>query len=288
MAENGAPREYVLALSPPRFVVLHYHIFKNAGTTIEYALRRAFGERFTTLHGPDPGSILNGEDLAPFLLEHPEITAISSHHLKYPKWAAPGVIIFDLCMLRDPLDRLRSMYQHFQRAQPVDELSRKAKDMDAQSFFDFLLNGQPHMVNDAQVNILANGAAYTRPPDSGDLVAALRLAREMSAIGVVELFDESLVAAEYFLRPAFPAIRLEYVSQNVSPATQGQFRDEVGETIYRQLQKMNQFDSQLVSWAAGEVRRRFELMPDAPAKLANFRERCARLKAVTEPESIGA
>jgi hypothetical protein len=53
-------------------------------------------------------------------------------------------------------------------------------------------------VEDVQVNVLANAWAYTRPPDSGDLAAALKVAREMSVIGVVELFDESLVAAEYF------------------------------------------------------------------------------------------
>jgi hypothetical protein len=35
-----------------RFVILHYHIFKNAGSTIEEILERSFGEgfaRFDTL-----------------------------------------------------------------------------------------------------------------------------------------------------------------------------------------------------------------------------------------------
>jgi hypothetical protein len=273
--------QYILPVSSTRFVLLHYHIFKNAGTTIEYALSRCFKERFAQLHGPEASSVLSGEDALPFLLAHPEIVAISSHHLKYPKPQAPGLVVFDCCVLRDPLDRLWSMYQHFRRAEPVDDLSAKAKEVDAQSFFDLLLEEHPHLVNDVQVNVLANRAAYTRPPDSADLSAALKVAREMSAIAVVNLFDESLAAAEYFLHPAFPEIRLEYVSQNVSPArgTEERFREEVGDRIYQQLWKMNQLDSELVSWASGEVRRRFDLVPDAPRKLLDFRRRCAELRA---------
>jgi hypothetical protein len=85
------------------------------------------------------------------------------------------------------------------------------------------------------------------------------------------------VAAEYFLRPAVPAIRLEYVSQNVSPRADFQFPEKVGYAIYQQLQEMNRLDGELVSWASGEVRRRFGLIPDAPARLVAFRGRCAAL-----------
>ena len=107
-----------MPVSSARFVLLHYHIFKNAGSTIEYGMRRCFGKRFATLHGPDPNSILRGEDVAAFLTSHQEIAAISSHHVKYPKPVAPGAIVFDVCVLRDPLERLRSVYQHFRRAEP--------------------------------------------------------------------------------------------------------------------------------------------------------------------------
>src|SRR5713101_787371 len=278
MPDNADSPEYIVPVSSQQFVLLHYHIFKNAGSTIEYAMRRFFGNRFVTLHGPDPDSILRGEDIAAFLVNHPKIAAISSHHVKYPKPAVAGVIVFDVCALRDPLERLRSVYQHFQRSEPVDELSARAKEMDLRSFLDLLIRQYPHMVNDAQVNTLANAAAYTRPPDSTDLGEALRIVREMSVISVVDLFDESLVAAEYFLCPAFPAIQLEYVSQNVSQKDAEPFRDAVGTTIYQQLEKMNHLDGELLSQARAEVRRRFDLVPDAQERLAAFRRRCAGLE----------
>jgi hypothetical protein len=176
------------------------------------------------------------------------------------------------------------MYQHFRRAEPVDDLSAKARQMDVRSFFHLLLEEHAHLVNDVQVNILANGSAYTRPPGSADLSAALRVAREMSAIAVVDLFDESLVAAEYFLHPAFPEIRLEYISQNVSPdrTPESWFRQQVGDHIYLQLRKMNQLDAELVAWASGEVRRRFELVPSPQKRLLEFRRRCSELVAVRD------
>src|SRR5262249_51456961 len=152
--------------------------------------------------------------------------------------------------------RLLSMYKYLQRADSVDDVGTKAKEMDLRSFFTFMLDEQPHLLNDVQVNFLANAGAYTRPPNSGDLAAALKISREMSVIGVVELLDESLVTAEYFLRPAFPTNRLEYAPQNVSPGAGLQFREEAGDAVYLQLQRMNRLDAQLVSWASGEVRRR--------------------------------
>jgi hypothetical protein len=277
--------EYILPLSSIRFVLLHYHIFKNAGSTIEFVLKRAFGQRFATLHGADPNSINSGSDMAAFLLSQPGVAAISSHHLKYPKPALPGLVVFDLCLLRDPLERLASMYKHFRRSPAMDEISARAKQMDLRSFFDLLIQEHPHMVNNVQVNILANASAYTRPPDSTDLAAALHIVRESSAIGVVDLFDQSMVAAEYFLRPAFPALRLEYVRQNASnngdaaAAPDSQFRDALGPVVFVQLQKMNQLDSELVSRARDEVRRRFELMPSPEERLIDFRGRCAELRA---------
>jgi hypothetical protein len=127
------------------------------------------------------------------------------------------------------------------------------------------------------VNILAKGAAYTRPPGSADLAAALAISGDMSAISVVDLFDESLVTAEHFLQPAFPSIQLEYISQNVSPAPGCEFRDEVGDIIYQRLGQLNQLDAELVCQARAEVRRRFGLVPDAQERLADFRQRCAAL-----------
>ena len=57
---------------------------------------------------------------------------------------------------------------------------------------------------------------FTRPPHPDDLERASAILRNMAIPGLVEMYDESLVAAEYFLQPAFAAVTLEYIPQNIS------------------------------------------------------------------------
>ena len=46
-----------------RFVILHYHILKNAGSTIEEALDHSFGERFERLDSVDRDHTIGGDHL---------------------------------------------------------------------------------------------------------------------------------------------------------------------------------------------------------------------------------
>jgi hypothetical protein len=286
-ASSVAGHHIVPALSN-RFVLVHYHIFKNAGSTLEYALERTFGNQFVTLHGPQPDSLLNASDVTAFLAEHPEVVALSSHHLKYPKPEAPGFVFFDMCFLRDPLQRLRSVYQYLRRVESVDDLHRSAREMNLAEFLGLLIRDHPQIVNDVQVNMLVNGGAYTRPPSRTDLKQALEFLRNISVAGVVDLFDQSLVAAEYFLRPAFPNLQFQYVKKNVTP-TDGDtevfaesFEEQLGPELYGHLQQLNELDNELLAYAKEEVLRRFALVPDREERLADFANRCAVLQSVHE------
>jgi hypothetical protein len=86
------PLNITLDVPATRFVFVHFHIFKNGGTTIESVLRREFGEGFASLHGPSENSILTGEDLACFPRARPAGSAVSSHRLRYPLPVIPGVV----------------------------------------------------------------------------------------------------------------------------------------------------------------------------------------------------
>jgi hypothetical protein len=266
-------QQEIIPVNPVRYVLVHYHIFKNAGTTIEYTLDRAFGDKFRVIHGPDPDSVLTGADLARFLEANPGISAVSSHHLKFPVPEIPRTVLIDCCFLRDPLKRIWSMYHYFRRIDSVDELSDQAKQVDAPAFVELLVRDYPHMINDVQVNLLANGGVYLRPPNQVDFERAAALLDRTSILGLVDIFDESMTAAEYYLRPVFP-VKLHYILQNASDLP---FRLPANGKLYEEIAALNRYDTELVNRARQEVLRRFHVMPDYAERLADFRRRCTEL-----------
>ena len=272
-------REVTIAACPIRFVIVHYHIFKNAGTTIESILAREFPGRFASLHGPTCDIVLNGGHLAEFLEKNPAISALTSHHLCYPKPAIPDTVLFDCCFLRHPLDRVQSVHSYLRKTESDDRLCRLAQRYGPADFVKILLDRSPHLISNVQVHRLANGGAFTRPASEADLERATRVVLDMAIPGVTDMFDESLVAAEYFLNPAFPGIRLEYVRQNVSnpwnpgPERQKEWSRLWGATAYEELARLNEFDLELYRRAKKEVGRRLALVPKCDEKLAEFRSR---------------
>ena len=269
--------DHTLKVPAVRFIFVHYHIFKNGGTTIESILRREFGSGFATVHGPGAGSVLDAKGLTKFLRLHPGISAVSSHHLRYPKPQVRGWVIFDCCFLRHPLERLVSLYNYFRRTESSDPLSLHARRDAPREFIKRLLDHSPNLVSDVQVTQLANAGAFTRPAGGRDLERATEVFCDMAVPGVVEMYDESLVTAEYFLKPAFPALRLGHSPENVSRPNPHSLADLWGADVYSHLLRLNQLDLELFRRAEIEVLRRLFLVPDMDERLAEFKVRCAPL-----------
>lgn len=280
------PIDVTLMAPRMRFVVVHYHIFKNAGTTVERILEREFPGRFARLHGPSSEATLDAEDLTAFLRDHPNIQAVTSHHLRYP---APGIrntVVFDCCFLRHPLDRLDSLYSYFGKIESADPLCRSAHRRTPREFVRHLLDRSPEQVSNVQVTHLANRGAFTRPANEADLERAVQTVRNMALPGVVEMFQESMVAGEYFMRPAFPSIRLGSAPANVSrrilsgvAERERRLVQRWGGDSYAELTRLNELDIQLFDRAADEIRRRLSLIPAVPDRLAEFGARCRELES---------
>jgi hypothetical protein len=219
-------------------------------------------------------------DILAYLNAHPGVEAFSSHQIHYPVPTAPGFIFFDMCFLRDPIDRLRSTYDYFrQRPSVGDPLSDAANSLGFAEFFRCLLDRFPEQVDNPQVNLLANGAA-DRETYPEDLAPAIRRMQQTSFLGVVDCFNQSMIAGQSVLRVVFPALDCSYQPANVSRGLAGtmasrraQFQDACGRTIYAELVRQSALDCRLVRAARAEVRRRFAAVPDGAAQLAALQER---------------
>jgi hypothetical protein len=256
-----------------RFVLLHYHFFKNAGTTIEEILAYSFFENYARLDTEDFDGAVSQEQLVTFLERNPKTKAISSHQFRYPVPQVPGYIFFDLCFLRDPIDRIRSMYDYFrEKPVPGEPASDLACEKPIGSFIAELLEQHTYRVSNVQVNLLANGIVND-PPADADLSRATEVMRKTSFLGVVDCFHESLVAGQYFLRPVFPNLALAQQPANVSSASRmDTFRKACDAGVYAELVRLNALDQELVDRARAEVHRRFSMVPDGPARLRQLQE----------------
>jgi hypothetical protein len=273
-----------------RFIFLHYHVFKNAGSTIEEILHRSFFEKFARLDFDPFDHAVTNADLLSFLEHNPQTRALSSHQIRYPLPAAPGYVFFDLCFLRDPIDRVRSMYQYFREkpraGEPVSDLANRT---DLGGFIAGLVDRLQEWANDVQVNLLAHRSVDDAPPQEKDLDRAIETMLKTSWLGVVDCFHESLIAGQHFLSPVFPSLDCAQPPVNVSGGLEdnlaariGKLRDACGERVYAELLRLNALDLELMKRARAEVKRRFEMVPDRAAKLAALE---AELASSARPSS---
>lgn len=267
-----------------RHIILHYHFFKNAGSTLARSLERNFAEHFVAFDAAHYNRRIRPDELLCFIDTHPQILAISSHHLRPPAPKYDNVQFHEMLLLRDPLDRLRSMYAFYRRAEVnQDPLTGEAKRRNLQDFFSYLIENHLNLATNAQVNLVANGGA--KIPDDADAGRACTLLRSMAMTGVAHSFDHFALAAERHLRVFFPHLDLSYVPENVTPGRKDalpdrlrEFSNECGPTLFHKLQELNRLDHELVQAASEDLKRRVEEMCFREIHLKEFRRRVATQK----------
>ena len=240
-----------------RHVILHYHLFKNAGTSLDRALRAHFKEAWHEREGAGAG--WRSADIGAFISDHPEFRVLSTHTGLFPVPVVPGVTVHPLIFLRHPLDRVRSIYD-FESKQVADtEGARVARNTDLKGYVAWrVLRTGDRSIRDFQTYRLA----MALPPTEGNESERARVALEqLPHVGVVECFDVSLAGFEAALAPIFPGLVLKPTKANVTQRADQTLEDrlanlrrELGDALYLQLEDANQADLALHRIAMGRYR----------------------------------
>lgn len=238
----------------PRTVVLHYHLFKNAGTSVDAMLRHNFGEAWAEQEFPAAGGRAvgrsNAAEVAAYIAANPQLRALSSHTALLPEPTIEGVDIFPVLFIRHPIDRLASAYR-FERRQNADTFgARLARQTDFAGYVRCLLDRPGSGVaRNFQVMRLAYG---TPGPDGSEFERAIRTLDRLPFIGLVEAFEQSLDELERLLAPIHPGFRAVAYTKNVSRDGGDSLADrlaaieaELGTELYARLIDANAHDLDL-------------------------------------------
>jgi hypothetical protein len=245
--------------SATRTLILHYHLFKNAGTSVDEMLQRNFGAQWVTqeFHVPrrDNASAVRG-----FLVANPQLAAISSHTALLPPPHVHDANIFPIVFIRHPIDRLRSAYE-FERMQNAGTLgSQLAKEHDFAGYLRELLKNRHHrQVRNFQTFRLSHCES---PSKGSELERAFRAMDALPFVGLVEAFQLSLDRLETQIRTLLPAFRAAASYENVR-AKRGATLEErlaltrmaLGDDFYGELCAANREDLALHERVSSRFRR---------------------------------
>lgn len=209
-----------------RYIITHGHIFKNAGTTFDYALKKAFGKDFCD-HRDDISMRRGRADyLKQFILDNPNLKAVSSHHLCNPLPISKEFTCIPVFFLRNPIERIISVY-NFERKQKHGTIGAEmASKLNLLDYVKWRMQPDiPKVIFNYQT--LYIGSEKNSPPQQQVsanvfLHAIERINANNILIGVVERFDQSFSLISDSLSKFFPDHKFHYKKKNINDSNSNQ------------------------------------------------------------------
>lgn len=239
-----------------RPVLIHYHIFKNAGSSVDAGLKASFGDAWVEFKGVHAHDIQSSGELARFLRANPAISAVSSHLARPPlPWSGSLPMVF----LRHPLLRARSVYE-FTRLDATQPFSQTAAANDFAGYIRWALRHERGSVVIRNYQVVHLSEASWRSEDildteatQDDLKQACALIGEWGVAGIVESFELSMRVFQSLYGPALPQINFENVHVNATVSAPGiptheqleQCRRMLGSALYDDFMAANEMDAAL-------------------------------------------
>ena len=269
-----------------RTILVHAHMFKNAGTTLDWSLQRCFGDSF--LDHRNNAAIRRDDGLRALILNKPHLRVISSHWVPLPLPKIDGIYLMTALVLRHPIERIASVY-NFERKQESDtQGAQYAKKASFKQYVAWRMKSETGAtIRDFQVKFCTS--ADFRPGDpvnEARFNRAVELLQTTPLVGLVEQFDQSMVLFEVSLKAWIPEIDLRYIRQNVNQGISTSLQEkvvgiekELGSDLKMEVYEKNHYDLKLYEVAKGLLEDRVTNTPNFTTKLASLRGRCKSLQS---------
>ncbi len=106
-------------MNAKRSVIVHYHTFKNSGTSFDKLLTANYKDDHLCFDGPFPYTMFNQQELLKVIRRNPTKTAFSSHSIRLPVPTDLDVNAVAAVFIRHPILRIRSVYGFEMRSEGI-------------------------------------------------------------------------------------------------------------------------------------------------------------------------
>jgi GT2 family glycosyltransferase len=274
----------------PRPVIVHCHLFKNAGSTLDWSLQRQFGAGFID-HRDDDKMRRGAAYLKPYLEANKQISAISSHHIRFPLPNSEQLQLLPLISLRHPIDRARSVYDFERRQEANTPGAIHAKKL---SFADYVRWRMQPDVAPTIRNFHCSFCTSNFDSTIGEpaYLESLAMLIKTPLLVIVERYDESMVLIEQELEQYFPGIDLSYLRQNETFGREVELVQRI-ESVFEQLgpeltiefREKNHWDMKLYENSLAIHGERMGALGNLDSLMADFQARCRLLSVATMPSN---
>lgn len=258
-----------------RNVVVHYHLFKNAGSSVDHLLKFNFGDKWMAYDGDSPGAIIPRQELEELIAANPDCQAVSSHQIVPPIPQIEGRV-YPIVFLRDPIDRVKSAYLfEWKKQLGLDTPKGSLQEYIREKF----RNKRQNSIEEFQTIRLSN-TQIERFQDQNSLsdekllVNAKSFIGSLEFVGIVDDFQRSNDLLCEFLAPAFPDFKGREFKSNVLQdlsLTQSQKRasikEEIGNELFEELLDRNKLDEALYQYG----KTHFEYLWDQRGNMPNLK-----------------
>lgn len=215
-----------------RYIIVHVHIFKNAGSTFDSILEKNFGKDFLD-HRDDKAMVNFGiEHLRYLINENRTLKAISSHHIHFnPKdLETVNLKIIPVYFLRHPIERVLSVYKFEQKQDSITPGAIHAKKFNLNDYILWRMRDDVgKTIRNANTRYCA-GRGKDVLVDEKSFEMAKRNLQNTPCVGLVDRFDESIALFKKKLSEIYPFMNFLYERQNIG--------QEINKTIEERLDEI--------------------------------------------------
>ena len=247
----------------PRNVIVHFHYYKNAGSSVRYILMRNFHGKYLDFILPVSRTMITGKEAIKIILDNPGVEAVTSHEMIYPFPPDERLRIYPLIFIRNPIDRIGSIYRYERISGERYERAEIARTECFKGYIEWIFSKKERMGEFSEFHVRelscrGDGELHDfkeRCISGSDLSIAYERLEGLKFFGIVERFSESIKLMEGYLDGAFPGIDYRYQHQNrterIDPFETriGMLRQELGSSLFDRLEKVNRLDLELYNHA---------------------------------------